>query len=78
MSTYKVKMTSGGHDPAADVTRLSESELETMEKMTETVSIKVSPRMMKRMKQITGLQGQVSKERILYEFVKYMIRGFAQ
>ena len=78
MSTYKVKMTSGTGSSHADVTKLSESEIHTMERRTEKVSVKLSPRMLKKMKNITGLQGSISNEKILFEFVKYMTVNFAQ
>lgn len=78
MSTYKVKMTSGAQGNSAEITKLSESEVQTLEKKTEKVSIKLSPRMLKRMKQITGLQGKVSNDTILYTFTKYMITNFSQ
>ena len=78
MSTYKVKMTSGAEGNSADVTKLSESEILMRETKTEKVSIKVSPRMLKKMKQITGLQGAVSNDTILYTFTKYMLSNFAQ
>lgn len=76
MSNYKVKMTNS--NDTAQLQELSKSEMELLEKTTQKVSIKVSPRMLKKMKQISGLQGSVSNETILYTFVKYQINNFAQ
>ena len=76
MSTYKVKMTNSRD--TAQIEELSKSEMELLEKTVQKVSIKVSPRMLKKMKQITGLQRSVSNETILYTFVKYQINNFAQ
>ena len=75
MDTYRVKMTNG---EAEQLQKLSESEKEAIAKKTEKVTIKLSPRIVKKMKQITGLQGQISNDRILYEFVKMQVRNFAQ
>ena len=76
MSSYKVKMTNS--TDTAQLQELSKSEMELLEKTTQKVSIKVSPRMLKKMKQISGLKGSVSNETILYTFVKYQINNFAQ
>ena len=66
MKNYKIKL-----DGSADAFQeLSIEQINTMERKTEKVSIKVSKRMLRRMKDIAGIQGEVSDNRIVYAYIK--------
>lgn len=66
MKNYKIKL-----DGSADAFQeLSTEQISAMERKTEKVSIKVSKRMLRRMKDIAGIQGEVSDSRIVYAYIK--------
>ena len=52
---------------------LDTNQMDNVERKTETVSIKVSKRMLRRMKALAEIQNEVSNDRILYGFVKTML-----
>ena len=69
MNNYKLKL-----DGSADAfNEMSEEQMYYQERNTERVSIKVSRRMLKRMKAIAEIQNEESNDRILYGFVKTML-----
>ena len=69
MKNYKLKL-----DGSADAfNEMSIEQMYYQERNTERVSIKVSKRMLKRMKAIAEIQNEESNDRILYGFVKTML-----
>ena len=69
MNHFKIKL-----DGSADaISELSTEQMLSRERNTETVSVKVSKRMLKRMKSIAGIVGEASDNRILYAFIKTVL-----
>lgn len=69
MSYYKIKL-----DESEDAFQeLTTQQMLNRERNTETVSVKVSKRMLKRMKSIAGIKNEVSDNKILYAFIKTIL-----
>ena len=69
MNNYRLKL-----DGSADAfEELDTNRMDSIDRKTQTVSIKVSKRMLRRMKSIAEIQNEVSNDRILYAFVKTVL-----
>ena len=66
---YRIKLDGSGDA----FQELSTEQMLKKERNTETVSVKVSKRMLKHMKSIAGIQNEVSDNKILYAFIKTVL-----
>lgn len=62
---YKVKMDKS----IPDMEKLTSEEVATREKRTQSVSVKLSKRVLKEMKRAAGIKNEVSDNAILYAFI---------